>query len=122
MDALEDRLETKTGSEPTVVGMGRYQLLSELIFYNPDQEEAVRNGAGSHLFGQRSLMFEEWTSRESVAGKNILLVSLDAKDLGAKAADRFHKLGPALEVTIHYRGKTVRPLYYRVGYGYFSDR
>ena len=95
-----------------------------MIFYNPDQEEAVRNGAGSHLFGQRSLMFEEWTSRESVAGKNILLVSLDARDLGAKAvADRFQEAWePALEGTIHYRGKTVRPFYYRVGYGYFSHR
>ena len=69
VEGLEEKLERDSKVKPVIVGMDRYQIVSELTYYDPDQKDAVAEAAGSHLFGQRSLMFERWCSPQSVAGK-----------------------------------------------------
>ena len=119
VDGLEDELEKETKKEPMTVGMGRYQTLSELIFYNPDQAEAAANGVGVHLFGQRSLMFERWTSPEAASGRNILLIGLEPNDLtDASVTRHFLNLTAPQKRDVNYNGRVVRSFYYRVGYGY----
>jgi len=118
---LKDRVEADTKAAPLIVGMGRYQVISELTFYDPDEGGAVSTDVGPHLFGQRSLMFEEWSTREAADGKNIILVSLDPNDLSATSVvGRFATMTSLEQGVIHYHGWAVLPFYYRIGYGYNS--
>ena len=106
-----------------MAGMDRYQIISELTFYDSDQSAAMTNHVGSHLFGQGSLMFEEWSTKEAAEGKNLILISWDAKDVrAASLGRRFANLTSMEEGIVHYHGRAVRPFYYRIGYGYHSHR
>ena len=119
VEGLEDKLERDSKSKPVIVGMDRYQILSELTFYDPDQKDAVMEAAGSHLFGQRSLMFERWRTPQSVAGKNAVLVGLERSQLTSDSVRRhFASVTDTKEGTITDNGRAVRHFYYRIGYGY----
>lgn len=123
VEEIEDQLERETGQHPMTVGMDRYQILSELTFYDPDQREAVPEGVGVHLFGQRSLMYERWVSKKSVVGKNLILVGLDLDEVTLSSVPQhFERVTGPVERRILHRGKFVRNFFYRIGYGYRSGR
>ena len=105
------------------VGMDRYQILSELTFYDPDQRQAVGEGAGVHLFGQRSLMYERWVPKKTANGKDAVLVGLDRDEVtGDAVRAHFEHVTDPVEGTITHNGKFVRHFYYRIGHGYHSEK
>ncbi|MEA3186402.1 MAG: dolichol-phosphate mannosyltransferase [Chthoniobacter sp.] len=123
VERAEVRLESETGAHPMTVGMDRYQIISELTFYDPDQREAIPEGVGAHLFGQRSLMFERWVSKKSVVGKNMILVGLDRDEVMLDSVPRhFARVSDPIEGRITHNGKFVRSFFYRIGYDYRAQR
>jgi len=119
VNGLEDRLELETHREPLVVAVDRYQVVSELIFYDPDQTKPLAGDVGQHLLGQASLMYERWSQPAAFSGRNVVLVAMTASLLkGSAIEEHFDQLTPIREQDITYNGSFVRPFYYRIGYGY----
>jgi len=73
-----------TQNQPVMVPLDRYNISSELAFY---QAKLLAQGArhsqyavsGSHVFGSESLMYRYWSDPREIMGKSILLVSDDAR-------------------------------------------
>jgi dolichol-phosphate mannosyltransferase len=116
---LAEAIRRETGERPTVVGMDRYVVASELAFYQSAQNAPSLQISSQHLFGGLGLMYEQWVPAESQEGRTMLLIALDAKDLDGKdIASHVERLGPVREATLTKDGEFVRHYYYRVGYRY----
>jgi dolichol-phosphate mannosyltransferase len=70
------RLASSSGREPLVVGMDKYNISSELAFYN--RASGPANTTGIHLFGGNALSYRYWMSPRQAAGRNIVLVGRDS--------------------------------------------
>ena len=78
---IEKVIEKKTGSEPVIVGMDKYNIASEISFYDHADRDGSRNTGGPHLFGGRSLMWEYWLPRSAAVGRNFLMIDFEQKRL-----------------------------------------
>jgi dolichol-phosphate mannosyltransferase len=81
VDRAAAGVRAATGAEPVIVAFDRYATASLLAFYQPGSGPRWQVG-GRSLFGTgESLMYSYWTPPESVAGRTLLCVSDDARDL-----------------------------------------
>lgn len=116
---LAATIRRDTGEEPTVVGMDRYVVASELAFYAAARKAPILQISSQHLFGGLGLMYELWIPAESQEGRTLLLVALDPKDIdGQEIGSHVERLGAVQEATLTKDGVFVRHYYYRVGYRY----
>jgi dolichol-phosphate mannosyltransferase len=112
-------IATRDGVAPLIVGMDRYAMASELAFYAPDLKRAAAVTSGTHLFGDTGLMYEQWFPAELQAGRTLLLVAWDPRELaGEKIESRVQRLEPVRQGVLVRDGKLIRSYYYRVAYGY----
>jgi dolichol-phosphate mannosyltransferase len=119
LEQLKHETRERTQTATVVVGMDRNFIASQAAFYAVDQEAAVRETTGAHLFGRNSLMFKFWTPPASLQGATLLLVSFQRQDLDQEAIRRrCLSLGP---ITQHYlirNGKPIRSYFTSVASGY----
>jgi dolichol-phosphate mannosyltransferase len=106
LEQLKREVQEQTQTPTLVVGMDRNFIASEAAFYAVDQGAAVQQTTGSHLFGQRSLMFEFWTPAPSLEGATLLLVSFRRQELDRTAIrKRCIRLDPITEHLLTRNGK-----------------
>ena len=104
-----------------IVGMDRDFLASEAAFYQLDQDRAVRETTGGHLFEGHSLMYAYWFPPPEQDGCTLLLVSFRRNELKGRAINRrCQGSGPIVEQKIQVHGCPVRTYYTRVAYNYHS--
>jgi len=116
---LAQAIRRDTGADPTVVGMDRYVVASELTFYQAARQAPILQISSQHLFGGLGLMYERWMPADLQEGRTLLLVAFDSKDIdGTNIASHVERLGPVHEATLTRDGDFVRHYYYRVGYRY----
>ncbi len=105
---LAKKIEQERGIKPLVVGMDRYGLASELAFYRRDGKEGVEQTSSRHLFGGNALMYSFWFPPERQAGRLLLLVSLDRKNLDRPNIPRWARLDPIEERKVQKLGQDIR--------------
>lgn len=131
VEHIEDDLEIRTGEEPLVIGMDKYNVASQLAFYRTIAEEDQRSHieregilktTGRHLFGGNSLMYEYWFDRKDAVGKNIIMVSDTPDSLSRPSIANYYKrLDPIQTIVIHSKSLTKATFFYRIGYGYYDS-
>jgi dolichol-phosphate mannosyltransferase len=131
VERLEDEIEARSGVEPLVVGMDRYETASLLAFYRPETEaagagaairESVRSTAGNHLFGGKGLMYSYWFPAGKVRERVMILVSPKRKLLENPAIGRrVREAGEIREMTALKNGKPAARYYYSIVKGYRAD-
>jgi dolichol-phosphate mannosyltransferase len=116
---IEKLIENKTGTEPVIVGMDKYNISSETSFYDHTDRDGSWNTGGPHLFGGRSLMWEYWLPRSAAIGRNFLMIDFDHKRLAdPKLSEHFERVGEVFNETLKEDGRIVASFHWRVGYGY----
>ncbi|HOX06237.1 MAG TPA: glycosyltransferase family 39 protein [Planctomycetota bacterium] len=137
VERIEHVLEQERPDGVMVVGMDKYNISSELAFYDSVAgDDATENGvqaepryhgegayevAGVHLFGKESLMFGDWAPRSRQEGKTLILVGEDIPSLETRRIRRhFVSLSEPRELLVRRHGKVIGRYYYRVGQGYLS--
>jgi dolichol-phosphate mannosyltransferase len=119
LEQLKNETRKQTQTQTVIVGMDRNFIASQAAFYAVDQEAAVRDTTGSHLFGRKSLMFEFWTPPASLQGATLLLVSFRPEDLDHDGIrKRCLRLGPITEHRLTREGKLIRSYFTSVASGY----
>lgn len=90
IESVEDELERRTGLEPFVVGMDKYNIASQLSFYRTKNEkdpveqlenEGVLFTTGRHLFGGNSLMYSYWLPKQKIGESPLIIISKKHSDL-----------------------------------------
>jgi dolichol-phosphate mannosyltransferase len=108
-------------SRPLIVGMDQYFLASEIAFYAPDPNAAVKDVTAAHLFGHVGLMYGRWHSPTAARGRALLLVSWDADDLESpEVRAGVEELGSIQEGELRRDERFVRHYYYRFAFGYLG--
>jgi dolichol-phosphate mannosyltransferase len=130
IEILESEEETRTGEEPMIVGMDKYNIASQLAFYHPEQTPAGQrlgsewgDTTGRHLFGMNSLMYRLWVPPGSLVGRTLLLVGSTTKEIDNPAVlSRVRSLGPIITIPVHAaNGMPVGEYFCRFAYGYAPD-
>ncbi len=125
IDDLVESIEQETGIRPIVIGMDQYKTASGLAFYRNYNFERQGKGdkglrspvfetAGRNAFGHGAVMYDYWFSPKQLAGKPLLVVSLDAAMLDkSKFAGKVGQMGPLKEIKTRKNNQQIRPLFYR---------
>jgi dolichol-phosphate mannosyltransferase len=122
VERIELDLEQRTGAEPLVVGMDRYNLASLLAFYDPNFDGADETAAQG-MFGEKGLMYDRWFPTADQDGKSLVLVSDEARELESPGLlARVQSLEPIQKHTVTRDGVAVGTYYARVAYGYGPPR
>ncbi len=109
----------RTGSEPVIVGMDRYAVASEIAFYGRTPGGSPPAPTSVHLFEGVGLMYERWAPAERFAGRALLLVGLDPRDLDTPYVKaHVGSLDPIQQQDLERFGVRVRPIYFRFAYDY----
>ncbi|MDB6154353.1 MAG: glycosyltransferase [Chthoniobacteraceae bacterium] len=123
LEFKKSELEKAVPDNVLIVGLDRNFIASEAAFYQSDQQEAVRDTTGAHLFGGKSLMYEFWFPPKKQDGAVLLLVSFNKDDLNRRSIrERSGRLGPIEEIKLERGGKSIRLAYTRVAYKYLSGK
>jgi dolichol-phosphate mannosyltransferase len=114
IDTIAADIRRRTGLEPVIVGMDRYELASQLTFYAPDHARSVKETTSRNLFSEGGLMYERWFSAASVGKRTMLLVAWDPHDLSDELV-RAHAgyLSAMQEGVITHDGTVIAHYYYR---------
>jgi len=116
--AIDRRVQAETGRLPLIVGLEKYSLSSQLVFYDPSGSRRGRVSS-RHLLGRSGLMWEYWQPVEDAVGKTALLVGFRRSHVeGPRVEARFARLGEVEEIDVRKAGRTVTHIYCRVGYDY----
>jgi len=128
VEEIVEEIEDASGMRPLVVGMDGDVISSWLAFYRgkcrrPAGDYRSNLGAyetaGEHLFGAVSGMYLFWFPREEQAGKTMVLVGDERKELtGPKIYIRIKNGGKIEELTAKAKGRTILRSYYRIVQGY----
>ncbi len=111
-------VRTRTGHEPLVVGMNKYNLASELAFYAPSGDGA-RKTTTHNLFGRQGLMYDFWFPPDQQVGKSLVLVSDDRRALEASELRSFvTQFEPVRELRVGESGRAGTQYFARVAHGY----
>ncbi|MGH7875358.1 MAG: glycosyltransferase family 39 protein [Candidatus Binatia bacterium] len=116
---IEKVVEAKSGSEPIVVGMDKYNIASEISFYDHADRDGSTDAGGPNLFGGRSLMWAYWMPRSAALGRDFLMIDFGKKRLASpELAEHFETVGDVFDETVKKDGRVVAYFHWRVGYGY----
>jgi dolichol-phosphate mannosyltransferase len=116
VNALAHGIRARTGQDPIIVGMDRYELASQLSFYLP---AAARPRITSrNLFGQNGLMYGRWAASLPVGARTLLLVAWDPHDISDEiTAGYTSSPDPPSEGTLTRGGIVIRNFRYRIAHG-----
>ena len=120
---------SRYGARPAILaGVDKYFISSEIAFYGQRAGMPVEAGglpvAGRGLFpdvfrGDRGLMWNYWTPRDSVLGHPVVLVSFDRDDLeNPNLASHFSSMSVIQRQSVMKDDQPISAFYWRVGYDY----
>lgn len=110
-------LAARTAKEPLVVGMDKYNVASEMAYYNTRSGPA--NTAGNHLFGAEALSYRFWMTPQQAAGRNVVLVGEDGIQISAQGlAKYFDSLGAIGEIPVSLNGVVIGQYAIRTAWNY----
>jgi dolichol-phosphate mannosyltransferase len=119
VNAIADEARRRTGKEPVIVGMDRYELASQLTFYAPSHARSVKETTSRNLFGLTGLMYERWASHLAVDDRTLILVAWDPHDISDELTAGYAvKLDPIKEGTLTRDGVPIRNFRYRLAHGF----
>jgi dolichol-phosphate mannosyltransferase len=128
VEAIVEEIEDASGMRPLVVGMDGDVNNSWLAFYRGKcgrraggyrSNSGAYETAGPHLFSGVSGMYLFWFPREEQAGKTMVLVGDERKELAEpKINIRIKSGGKIKELTAKAKGRTIRRNYYQIVEGY----
>ncbi len=111
------QVEQTSGSKPMIVGMDKYNIASELAFYN--RFNGPQYTTGAHLFGLGSLMYADWFPLSSCEGKTMIMVARGPEGLQTKVINAsFAECDDVRELKIYLNSHEITSYFYRVGYNY----
>ncbi|MFL6605421.1 MAG: glycosyltransferase family 39 protein [Steroidobacteraceae bacterium] len=123
VNAIADDIRRRTGMEPLIVGMDRYELASQLTFYAPDHARSVMETSSRNLFGQNGLMYGRWASSLAVGNRTLLLVAWDPHDVSDELTSGYvTTLGPLQEGVLTRGATEIRNFHYRIAQGLAAQR
>jgi dolichol-phosphate mannosyltransferase len=106
-------------SPALIVGMDRYAIASELMFYSAEAPSTIDEVATSHLFGGEGLMYQFWAPSEAQRGRTLLLVAWERQSLDDEWLQPYvERLEPIHEGVLSRDGQTIRRYYYRLARSY----
>jgi len=78
--SIASHIEDETHRQPIIVPLDKYNIGSELSFYQAKQlayheTTHIFSIRGSHIFGGESLMYRYWSTRRDLSGKTLILIS-----------------------------------------------
>jgi len=119
VEALRNQVAERTGERPIVVGMDRYNIASELAFYEPSSRGGSET-LGRQLFIRgESLMYDYWYPTAAFEGKTLLLIAPRAEYFDDPRVEAHaERLGPVQELKIEEHGTTPVLYYAQVVHGY----
>jgi len=118
VEDIENEVSMRTGKEPLIVGMDKYNLASLLAFYDPAGDGAGETTA-LNLFGRQGLMYDVWFPSRRQVGKSLVLVSHEARELESPAVMSWMgRLEPIREVHVQKEGTLVATYFVRVAHDY----
>lgn len=114
-------LETKNHITPIIVPMDKYNIASELSFYQAKllQKRKIEKAypvTGSHVFGGESLMYRYW-DKDRYQGKKLLLISTFPESFNyPEVLAKSTAISPTMEVWAYSQGSgnKIRKYFYRV--------
>jgi dolichol-phosphate mannosyltransferase len=114
VSAIAADVKRRTGQDPVIVGMDRYEIASQLSFYMPPRDRP--RITSRNLFGLEGLMYARWASSLPAGDKTLVLVAWDPNDLSdIVTAHSVDSLAPPKEGTLTRNGIVIRQFLYRVG-------
>lgn len=128
IERIEERVEAQRRAEPLVVGLDTYGISSRIAFYRfrddlssteAHAQEGVTGTSGRHAFDQDSLMFSVWNPTEQMAGRDIIIVDFDDKQLmDGTLEGYFDSMSQLCRMPVQSHGRSAGEFYYRIGYDY----
>jgi dolichol-phosphate mannosyltransferase len=119
IEEIETELESKTNSEPIIIGLDQYWLASQISFYDNDdvvENDSLPEVAAQNLVGGNSLMWNLWVLPEEAEGRECLLVSFTADRLDQSwVTRRLSEMGPITKETLTNSGGEIGHFYWRAG-------
>jgi len=116
VNALAKGVRARTGQEPIIVGMDRYELASQLSFYMPPGTRP--RITSRNLFGQNGLMYGRWASSLPAGDRPLVLIAWDPHDISDELTVGYVKsLEPPQEGTLTRGGTVIRNFRYRIARG-----
>jgi dolichol-phosphate mannosyltransferase len=121
VNKIAQEIEKKNNKPPFLLAMDKYNINSEISFY---QQKAVHNKTiiksypvlGQHVFNNPSLMFKFWDKAPDHHGDNLIIMSWNKSDLHADYLTDFVKFTSDIKAFLTYspRGNYhLSRLYYR---------
>lgn len=119
---IASRVEQETHYQPLIVPLDKYNIGSELSFYQAKalaRHETAQSYSilGSHVFGGESLMYRYWSQLINLSGKTLILISDNPRHFDNPAiVERTQLKTPMQSFTAHSQGNhdAVRPYYYQI--------
>lgn len=81
---ITDKISQKTHTPTVIVPLDKYNIASELSFYQAKHHANNLKMYGRNIFGQDALMYNYWYKGESLKNKNILVIHDDRYMLDAE--------------------------------------
>ncbi len=81
---ISDEASRETHKETVIVPLDKYNIASELNFYQAKHHAKSFSVYGRNIFGQDALMYNYWYKGENLADKNILIIHDDRYMLDAE--------------------------------------
>lgn len=124
--AIAEELTQAGGKPAFILGMDKHYTAAELAFYvrKAAQSREVETPivAGRATVGIESLMWEYWSPKEKLAGRDAVLVTRNRGDLEFKELEQaFTSLGPIEEYRASANGKPAGIYQIRRAYGFRGD-
>lgn len=127
LNTVAREVKDQTGQTPSLVGMDKHYVASELAFYTKkltliDPNALPLSVEGRNLFGQPSLMYRIWSPPEESVGKTLILVSRTRADLEfPEIAAQTALQSEIAELVKTRNGKPVGTYFYRIVSDYRSN-
>ncbi|MCX7115484.1 MAG: glycosyltransferase family 39 protein [Gammaproteobacteria bacterium] len=120
--SLAQHVEADTHSTPIFVPLDKYNINSELAYYqamlsNKGSIQAPYPIQGRHIFGRNSLMYRYWLPKHALAGESLILISTQREDFNAPSlSSKVVPRSTIQSIWAHSQGKhsNIRPYYYQV--------
>lgn len=119
--SVAGEIEFKTHDKPYFAPLDRYNIASELAYYqkhwvNRGEQSTNYPVVGAHIFNIESLMYKYWDQEKHKAGKNLILISPELSDFSNSVLkEKVVTRGPMKIIWAYsQRGQIpVRPYYYQ---------
>jgi dolichol-phosphate mannosyltransferase len=114
VSVLADEVRSRTGKDPIIVGMDRYEIASQLSFYMPARQRSLITSR--NLFGIEGLMYARWAKSLPTGDRTLLLVAWEPHDLSDEVTGHSAAaLDLPQEGTLTRNGIVIRKFLYRTG-------